>query len=273
MAGDFIATAAAIRWAGAGVSVAPLALPSPEHELTDPMRGVNAAIPGSHPPELGTPEGENAPMSPGRRIRLASFWEGTQYLDRTLPTVQGSPDPSEETKPTEEQGEDSSPDAFSASMFVTPATAPLSHPGDSSSEDYFGDAGTPVRDIGSTSREIPSSSRSSSNFTIHHDHPPLVRHESLELDTLVKAPAVPRRIALARQTSSPLPSIFQYDRPGFRTSRTTRSSSESSMLAPARAVKEEQVFAELGYLVPPNPPDELERRRALYRYVPCFSQG
>lgn len=246
---DIIATAATIRWAAAGVSVAPLALPSPEHELTDPMRGVNAPIPGSHPPEL-TPEGEKAPMSPGRRTRLASFWEGTQYLDRVLPTVQGSPDLTPETESFEEQAENSSPDMASASMFVTPATAPLNHAGDSSSDDYFGDVGSSSRGSILTSR----------------DHPPLARHESFDLETSLTAPAVPRRIALARQTSSPLPSISVYDRP-FRAARATRSSSESSMIAPTRAVKEEQVFAELGYLVPPNPPDELERRRALYRHV------
>ncbi|KAK7454471.1 hypothetical protein VKT23_011227 [Stygiomarasmius scandens] len=33
-----------------------------------------------------------------------------------------------------------------------------------------------------------------------------------------------------------------------------------------RAAKEEQMFLELGYLIPPNPPDELERRRALYKF-------
>ncbi|KAJ3473663.1 hypothetical protein NLI96_g12889 [Meripilus lineatus] len=48
---DAATSAAAIRWAAAHVSVAPLALPSPEHELTDPMRGVTATIPGSHPSE------------------------------------------------------------------------------------------------------------------------------------------------------------------------------------------------------------------------------
>jgi hypothetical protein len=34
-----------------------------------------------------------------------------------------------------------------------------------------------------------------------------------------------------------------------------------------RSVKEESMFYELGYLAAPNPPDEIERRRALYRYV------
>ncbi|KAJ3744083.1 hypothetical protein DFH05DRAFT_1398004 [Lentinula detonsa] len=33
-----------------------------------------------------------------------------------------------------------------------------------------------------------------------------------------------------------------------------------------RAAKEEQMFRDLGYLVAPNPPDELERRRALYKF-------
>ncbi|KAJ8072841.1 hypothetical protein PM082_016400 [Marasmius tenuissimus] len=33
-----------------------------------------------------------------------------------------------------------------------------------------------------------------------------------------------------------------------------------------RAAKEEQMFQEIGYLAPPNPPDELERRRALYKF-------
>ncbi|OBZ72215.1 Hybrid signal transduction histidine kinase J [Grifola frondosa] len=33
-----------------------------------------------------------------------------------------------------------------------------------------------------------------------------------------------------------------------------------------RAAKEEQMFSELGYLAPPNPPNELERRRALYKF-------
>ena len=31
------------------------------------------------------------------------------------------------------------------------------------------------------------------------------------------------------------------------------------------------MFYELGYLAAPNPPDEIERRRALYRYVYCHS--
>ncbi|KAJ7678532.1 hypothetical protein B0H17DRAFT_1078584 [Mycena rosella] len=47
---DLQTSAATLRWAGARVRVAPLALPSPEHELVDPMRRAAAVpIPGSHP--------------------------------------------------------------------------------------------------------------------------------------------------------------------------------------------------------------------------------
>lgn len=60
---DVTTTAAAIRLAAARVSVAPLALPSPEHELTDPMRGVTATIPGSHPPGVSSCHGEHAQVT------------------------------------------------------------------------------------------------------------------------------------------------------------------------------------------------------------------
>lgn len=39
-----------------------------------------------------------------------------------------------------------------------------------------------------------------------------------------------------------------------------------------RAAKEEQMFRELGYLAAPNPPDEIERRRALYKLVLLTSE-
>lgn len=233
---DILATAATIRWAGARISVAPLALPSPEHELTDPMRGVNAAIPGVHPAHgfSGplTPEREGGLVSPGRRPRLASFWEGT--VEQALPTVEGSP--STESVPMEEAETVTTEDSSSVSLSVIPpASAPLMASVGSETGDYFGDASPPP--ISSTS-------------------------ELHSIDSVSSVPAVTRRICLTRQTSSPLPAFS--DR-SFRHHRTVRSSSESSGLGP-RSVKEESMFYELGYLVAPNPPDEIERRRALYRY-------
>jgi len=234
---DVLTTAATIRWAGARISVAPLALPSPEHELTDPMRGLNAAIPGVHPAHgfSGplTPEREAGLMSPGRRPRLASFWEGT--VEQALPTVDGSP--SIEPMPLEEVEIAVTEDGSSASLSVIPpASAPLMASVGSETGDYFGDAYPPPTSLTS---ELPS------------------------IDSISSVPAVTRRICLTRQTSSPLPAFS--DRT-FRHHRTVRSSSESSGFGP-RSVKEESMFYELGYLVAPNPPDEIERRRALYRYV------
>ena len=233
---DVLATAATIRWAGARISVAPLALPSPEHELTDPMRGVNAAIPGVHPAHgfSGplTPEREAGLMSPGRRHRLASFWDGT--VEQTLPTVDGSP--SIEPTPLEEVETVVTEDSSSASLSVIPpASAPLMASVGSETGDYFGDVYPPS----SLTSDLPS------------------------IDSVSSVPALTRRICLTRQTSSPLPAFS--DRT-FLHHRTVRSSSESSGLGP-RSVKEEAMFYELGYLVAPNPPDEIERRRALYRYV------
>ncbi|OBZ72216.1 hypothetical protein A0H81_07887 [Grifola frondosa] len=92
---DATTSAAAIRLAAARVSVAPLALPSPEHELTDPMRGVTATIPGSHPPDLFMNVEPGPLMSPNgtRKSRLSSFWQGTQDIEDSamLPTIEASP--------------------------------------------------------------------------------------------------------------------------------------------------------------------------------------
>ena len=106
---DVRATVATMRLAAAHVDISPLALPSPEHELTDPMRGVTAAIPGSHSrhSSLGgtvaaatagsstsstTPDATTTTttgfafvadhlITPGSRLRLPSFWVGTTDVE------------------------------------------------------------------------------------------------------------------------------------------------------------------------------------------------
>jgi hypothetical protein len=250
LAADIITTAATIRWAGASVSVAPLALPSPEHELTDPMRGVNAAIPGSHPPELAQ-EVLATPLSPGRRTRLASFWKGTQDIDSGSSIAQESSNSPRlpDSQPTPEP-EPLSLGSSAASMFSTQSPDPSLHTTGVKVEDLFGDL-------------RPSSPPSSSG----HDRTTLARHESFDLQEINKPTsesAIPRRICLVRQTSSPLISTSLNGRPS-QNSRNARSASDSSTHPQSRAAKEEQMFTDFGYLVPPNPPNELERRRALYR--------
>ncbi|EGO24662.1 Fph type histidine kinase [Serpula lacrymans var. lacrymans S7.9] len=260
---DVTTAAATMRWAAARVNLAPLALPSPEHELTDPMRGVHTAIPGSHPlphsPSLD-------PMTPGgtRKTRLGSFWEGTQDIEDggdRLYTIAGSPST---TPPKVRSTEPPTPgpiEPASASYQLPPATAPLLHqPSEGSYEqDYFGDtnASSARSEHSQTESTQTQSTILRQNFADYRrDSEPL----SLDISTV---PALPRRICLTRQTSSPLPQSAFRNRvlPGGRTV-----SEPFNSIKAGRAAKEEQMFQELGYLAPPNPPDELERRRALYKF-------
>nr|VWO95876.1 Uncharacterized protein [Ganoderma boninense] len=276
---DATATAAAIRLAAARVSVAPLALPSPEHELTDPLRGVTTAtIPGSHPDAFAHPE--HLPlMSPNttRKTRLSSFWQGTQDVDESvaLPCspsthpgsltaddmADGMVDgdslvPEEDAKSESESRRSSGNESFMTAL--PPATAPAPTVPEQPDDDYFGS-------IEPSRYHSPVS---------HTDHPPaaaprLVADISRQasappFDPIPQSvPALPRRICLTRQTSAPLPTASLYE----RRSRSARPASQNQVNSLAgRAAKEEQMFSELGYLAPPNPPNELERRRALYKY-------
>lgn len=273
-------TAAAMRWAAARVSVAPLALPSPEHELTDPMRGVTATIPGSHPsgpPYLNQP----APpplYSPGtlRKSRLSSFWQGTQDIeDGRLPTIEQSP------PETGESAVSSSPDIHETEPAISvkrsegtdgryssipiiganipPATAPVKVNTQETEEDYFGSV-EPTR-----VEALVQAGEPPFPLNVIVDHHPERQVSAPPFDSNPQTvPALPRRICLTRQTSAPLPVQSLYER-RMRSARPASESYVSSLTG--RAAKEEQMYSELGYLVPPNPPDELERRRALYKYV------
>lgn len=257
LAPDATTTAATMRWAAARVNISPLALPSPEHELTDPMRGVHAAIPGAHAPEYSPPLNPGTPGS-NRKTRLGSFWEGTQdvgdEIDR-LSTIQGS----NPVSPTRSIGGDTRASTDPAwSTLIPPASAPLPRhsPDEQFEEDYFTASSSRANTLDidpRTSPDIPSVWQEYVN--VQRDNEPL----NIELST---APALPRRICLTRQTSSPLPVSIASERrlPGGRSVSETVSSYRIG-----RAAKEEQMFLELGYLAPPNPPDELERRRALYK--------
>ncbi|KAK7690600.1 hypothetical protein QCA50_005699 [Cerrena zonata] len=267
---DITASAAAIRWAGARVSVAPLALPSPEHELTDPMRGVTAAIPGAHPDPLPV-------QSPTgiRKTRLSSFWQGTQDIEdcrlSTLPTIEASPAESAQNStpqsPPSEQdkGKAMSPSKPSSSIpFIgptfVPATAPIRISTENEDEDYFGNIEhhkmNSVSPGVSETHSNASSSRPDVDYMRQSSAPPFDAEPST-------VPALPRRICLTRQTSAPVPSMGIYE----RRLRASRPASDGSItILNGRAAKEEHMYSELGYLAPPNPPDELERRRALYKF-------
>jgi hypothetical protein len=235
--------AAAMRWAGARINIAPLALPSPEHELTDPFRNARTVIPGLNPPDI--PLG---PQSPRHRQRLGSFWEGTIDVERTtvvppaLSSIQGSP-PS--TPPTADSSDtDTEPLSGSAvgpsPPYATPASVPL-RPSTGNDDDYFG---------------IPALSTSpESRVTVLSR-----QHLSSEPEVVQTAPVDSRHINLTRQTSSPLPN--RATGPPVGLPSPTRGVDAGA----GRALKEETTFLELGYLTPPYPPDEFERRRALYQF-------
>jgi hypothetical protein len=234
-----------MRWAGARINIAPLALPSPERELTDPFRNARTAIPGLNPPDV--PLG---PQSPRHRQRLGSFWEGTIDVDgvtgqssSALSSIEGSPP----STPPDANDSDTEPEPPSASSvgasppYVTPASVPLRGYGD----DYFG---------------VTSVSTSPEPITTAFDSMRQHEHISPGLDAAEVPSVGSRRVNSTRQTSYP---------PTNKTSGPSVEVSPPSRVVDAgvgRVPKEEAMFLELGYLAPPYPPDELDRRRALYQF-------
>ena len=263
---DVQATVATMRWAAACVDISPLALPSPEHELTDPMRGVTAAIPGSHSQDSIANSDCPPNTSNNRKSRLTDFWQGTTDIDHggtthstgptQLVTILASPPVSPPATPkpvvTHRSAGSLSNPSIPVALLASamPASVPtLDHyHGDGFTQtDYFGDVSPP------TQPEIALAP------------PPLITCSDIEKTRAgqgtASVPALPRRVCLTRQTSSPLPVSSPTQAPF----PTRLRSNNLAALKLGRAAKEEQMFTALEYLAPPNPPDELERRRALYK--------
>jgi hypothetical protein len=241
---EVTAAAATMRWAGARVNLAPLSLPSPERELTDPMHGVTAAIPGSHSAKV-SPGTEL--MTPGgtRKTRLGSFWQGTQDVEddsSKLATIEVRPELVEQTS-TESSETIVDDEVLPPPIASFPVPDFALHNSPTPTNDYFGDLDGHMSGL--------------------KEKPATVRRSTTPLNGVSSVPALPRRVCLTRQVSSPLPVSTnpELPLPGGRVA------SEGISVKAGRAAKEEQMFAELGYLAPPNPPDELERRRALHKYA------
>ncbi|KAG9010965.1 His Kinase A domain containing protein [Tulasnella sp. JGI-2019a] len=116
---EFAAAAATVRWAGAGVQVAPFSLPSPEYELMDPMRRVVTTPSPGAGGQRGSPRsrserigrtGEIPPLSAPPRVR--GFAErnglssgpgapGWPMASPRLDTIRGSPTGSPARSPGE----------------------------------------------------------------------------------------------------------------------------------------------------------------------------
>ncbi|TFK49898.1 hypothetical protein OE88DRAFT_1645701 [Heliocybe sulcata] len=244
---------ATMRLAAARISLAPLALPSPEHELTDPLRGVNAIIPGSHPldaPTRLTTAGE------ARKSRLGSFWQGTQDVDETDQSYPSNSSPSPPVPESTQSDIQHDNHGLTFTLnHLPPATAPVK-PHLAEDSDYFGPVG--IENIEEKAKPLRTSSLSHARPLVPFERRP--SEPAPQLLGVVTVPAVPRRLCLARQTSTPLPNAYDMSL------RSARVASDGIPGKAGRAAREERMFEELGYLAPPNPPDELERRRALYQF-------
>ena len=283
-------TVATMRWAAAKVDISPLALPSPEHELADPMRGITTTIPGAHPVDNYS----HPSLTPGgsRRSRLTEFWEGTNDVeeDKThrkrssysrnfhqgLEDVDQLPQSVQIPVPAVGvsciTGCDSiSPVARRKSNLsllgpVPPATAPSRDASDISQGDYFGNItfeSTSSSDVELMANEAVSESESL--LSTNSIPPTGARLDVAQFSAVgtVSVPAAVRKTCLTRQISSPLPTAL----PIKEGNSVFGGRAVSNLQLPRiqRMSKEEQLFNRLEYLVPPDPFDELDRKKALYK--------
>jgi len=217
------------------------------------MRGVTATVPGSRPDPHHRP-GTMATLS-SHKQRPGSFWDGTTDVEEahdgtrhtaTTPLTSFTP---------------AAPECYTGAY---PGHCPMSPVlCDSSTMETLRAASALLektfRNGGLDSADYPSPATASSG-TAQVPFPTAGDQGTLSMtpETL-SAPAVPRKVCLTRQTSSPLP-ISSPRKPACTTATEGVSSTKA-----ARAVREEQMFADLGFLAPPNSPEELERRRALHK--------
>ncbi|PFH53107.1 hypothetical protein AMATHDRAFT_55552 [Amanita thiersii Skay4041] len=270
-------TVATMRWAAARVDISPLALPSPEHELTDPMRGITAAIPGSHL-ENGDIIQHDFPATPcsARKSRLGSFWEGTTDVDdgaigavhstsqMRLATFSGSPSNGQGSNGLSTDHVDGANQAYADTVSHELLLRPIPETPHNRPDPNSLAGGFPTELSSSPQAFLPSDGTLSPDLTVQPVSPPLpplsVTSSSTEIG---EATSLPRRVCLTRQSSSPLPASTSHELrlPGGRVV-----SDGIATVKVGHAAKEEQMFSDLGYLAPPPPPDELERRRALYKF-------
>ena len=232
---DLAAAAATMRLAASRINLSPLVLPSPERELTDPMRDHTTTIPRSHLDEISA--SCETPTQDGTRRRLTSFWQGTQDVDGGHET-----NPMTHTLDRRTLSEPMA-DADHQRLPVSESTQSASA---THRSDYFGNL-EPISEEISKEAQL-AFLRAASPF--------------VETGTL-SVPILPRTSSalLTRQTSSPLPAPVSGELPSGSRFRSESLHSDRVNWS----AKEEQFFAERGYLEPPNPPDELERRRALHK--------
>ncbi|KAI4523047.1 hypothetical protein K525DRAFT_255035 [Schizophyllum commune Loenen D] len=285
---DIQAQAATVRMASQFADVSPLALPSPEHELTDPMHGNTATVPGSHLAEMHRDKYKKS------NLARYEYWGGMQDVQTVLETQDDDPSPISQSSVTESSitrsSKSPSPSAESAACTVArtestsattvdsaapsqksslvlpresippPATMPSFSVDDEEPGDYFGAPKDmpkeSVRRMTSSpvSMEPPSLGSSAATSITH------TPNSISGIDTTMSAPLVPRRTSLMRQVSAPLPSKIIAPPPMQR----TRTPQESYIMR--QSAEAEERYHKHGYLRAPKPPVEKERKRELHKF-------
>ncbi|QRW03977.1 protein-histidine kinase [Ceratobasidium sp. AG-Ba] len=263
---DRAATAATIRWAGSGVDVAPYALPSPEAaELLDPMRNAQPVL--------------HMSSNASSKSRLAKFWQSKSQNSNTPPSSPGVSHVALPARPSARPF----PNVYQPKRASTVAAS--SRPS-SLHGDYFGSVRThsqlavhspPSPDLQPEPAPIsqtPNREISTSSGKNHQSGSALANlADACSLDpfsgTIVAVAESPTKHDINPQaipgvdTGNGYPTV-----PDHLLTSLSSSGDAAEFFTPSEtlALKIDDELDKPTYLVPPFPPDETERRKALYRF-------
>ncbi|KAF8689033.1 Domain present in phytochromes and cGMP-specific phosphodiesterases, partial [Rhizoctonia solani] len=259
---DRAAVAATIRWAGSGVNVAPYALPSPEAaELLDPMR---KALPLLHP------------SSSHPKSRLSNFWEESPHEPAPPPTIVPQP-PSPEVVSSKESYISRPAPVHKASSWSTRRPS-------NSQGDYFSRSPSQIRSrahsrspASDKSRDLPSHPFIGVNQTNPSGPLPATTWTNLATSPSqtnladVCLPDTFRGSTLSLAGAKLRPDSGVHLGNGYPTVpdqllTSLSSSADVEFFTPSETLIKSDEDEQPTYLIPPLPPDELERRKALYRF-------
>ncbi|CEL55441.1 DNA polymerase delta small subunit OS=Arabidopsis thaliana GN=POLD2 PE=2 SV=2 [Rhizoctonia solani AG-1 IB] len=260
---DRATVAATIRWAGSGVNVAPYALPSPEAaELLDPMR---KALPvlnssSSHP-----------------KSRLSNFWEESPKDPLPPPAIVPQP-PSPEAVSSKESYPVRPYQLHKSSSWTTRRPS-------NSHGDYFSRSPSQIRSrthsrspTSDKSRDVPSQPSSGTSQTTNPPgslptttwtHRATSSSQTSLADACLSDPF--QKSVISSIGSSLKPDSGVYLGNGYSTMpdqllTSLSSSADVEFFTPSETLVKSDEDEQPSYLIPPLPPDELERRKALYRF-------
>ncbi|CAE6516153.1 unnamed protein product [Rhizoctonia solani] len=226
---DRAAAAATIRWAGSGVNVAPYALPSPEAaELLDPMR---KALPVLNPPSFHP------------KSRLSNFWDEDSRDFVPPPVIVPQPPSPEAALLREKSG--------TRPYQLQKSTSSSTRRPSNSQGDYFSRSPSRIHSRAHSRSPASDRSRDAPGQSSNSNNPPSNPPALVPATTWTNLAASSSRTNLA---DACLPDPF-------------KGSADMEFFTPSETLfKPDDDSDQPSYLIPPLPPDELERRKALYRF-------